>query len=485
MTPTSAPGFRDVEPANRTERAAAGGGARRIASACVAALCLFCAPSIATAEDLDAAPAAVEARAVSRGFAAYTVYTYTGGPQGMAGRIRDTGKAIRPIRNLRTGLNGDPQVEGVVTGNGKLRIAVTNRVAAPGAVPPTQIYDAAPATNPSPLFSRTWPNVRNMSGLVRVGKYLYALDYDNARIVEINRSNFKETGVTYTLPKKLIPNGFLAFGQAIVEIDGALYGLFSFPDSSFASYADSLLVRFTIEGGKSITVGDKDVNGKLVKNSFALAVNGPDLYVAGIGGSQSGGSYNKASRLQKIPHGAANLRRAEVMDVLKPSDDLPYEIRDVSFKGKTAYVLLGAYDANFQLQGKLVSTRNFSTLKTINDFTSGAPGYFWAAQYTPENDRIWFGRGAEILVYDAAKPGKPVETLTLEPGSLISSGDPYDNINDFAFVGATGAVKSIRGYRSPVQVSQSPQARAARALAKGRPELNADERKRLEQELGR
>lgn len=448
----------------------------RIAAA-LATLGLLVTVSVAAAED-GAEPAAKKASVT--GFAAYTVYTYNGGPQGMAGRIRDNGKTVKPIPNLRSGLNGDPQVEGFVTNAGP-RIVVTNRIAEPDPAPPTYIFDATPKTNPTPLFTRTWPNVRNMFGLVQVGKYLYAIDYDNARVTEINRSNFKETGVTFTLPEKLTPTGYIPRGQALIVADGQLFGLFSFSDSSFASYKKSLLVRFTTKGGVSIKVGDKDYNDDFVENAFAIAASGPDLYVAGIGGSPSGGSYNKASRLQKITFGAKNLKKADVTDVLKPSDDEPYEIRDVSFNGSTAYVLLGAYDVNFTLQGKLVSTKDFKKLKTINDFTSGAPGYYWAAQYTPGNNRLWFAHGNDILVYDAGKLSKPVATLTLDPGSLLSSGDPYDNLNDLAYVGADGSKKDIRGYRSPIQASQSPRARAARAIAKGRPELTEDEKRRLDQ----
>ncbi|PZQ11581.1 MAG: hypothetical protein DI565_17745 [Ancylobacter novellus] len=430
---------------------------------------------LATLFFVSAAPIGAAAQEAARGYAAYTVYTYNGGPQGMAGRIRDAGTAITPIRNLRTGLNGDPQVEGVVPSGEKLRVAVTSRVAAPGAVPPTYIYNAVPATNPTPLASVTWPNVRNMAGLVRVGKYLYALDYDNARVVEINRSTFEETGVAYTLPASLTPNGYVAHGQAIVEIDGALYGLFSFTDSSWSSYAKSLLVRFTIKGGSSIKVGANNANPNFVANAFGLAVSGSDLYVAGLGGPQVSGTYNKKSRLQKIAYGATDLSAAKIKTVFKPSAENPYEVRDISFDGSTAYMLLGAYNASWQMSGKLVRTKNFTNLKTINDFSAGAPGYFWAAQYTPENNRIWFGRGNEILVYDAASPKTPKAALTLTAGSLIGSGDPYDNINDLAYVGAKGAVTTVRGYRSPVQASLSQRAAAARAVTQGRPELTPAE----------
>ncbi|WP_020180181.1 hypothetical protein [Methylopila sp. M107] len=430
---------------------------------------------------LSSAPAAAD------GYAAYTVYTYNGTPRGMAGRIRDSGgSSITPIRNLKTGLNADPQVEGVTLSGGGLRIAVTNRVAPPGAVPPTNIYNATPAGTSPSLFAPTWTNVRNMYGLVRVGSYLYALDYDNARVVEINPTNFTQTGVTYTLPASLTPSGYVAHAQAITEIGGKLYGLFTFADSSWSSYANSMVVRFTLTGGSSITVGANDRNSGFVGNGFKLAVNGADLYVAGLGGAQVGGSYNVNSKLQKIAHGAVNLTTATVTNVLAPSAANPYEIRDISFKGSTAYVLWGAYDSGFQMRGKLTSTTNYTSFTTINSFTAGAPGYYWAAQYTPENDRIWFVRGNQILVYTAASPATPAATLSLTAGSLISTGDGYDNINDFTYVGATsGAAVAIRGYRSPTQISQSPRGQAAREIAQGRPELTPAERRQVEQELSR
>lgn len=438
-------------------------------TACLAALAFAAAPALAP-----------EAAAQTTGYAAYTVYTFNGGPQGMAGRIRDTGSAVTVTRNLRTGLGGDPVVEGVATTGAKLRIAVTNRVPAPGAVPPTYIYDATPATNPLPVASPTWPNVRNMSGLVRIGKYLYAMDYDNARVVEINRNTFAETGVSYTVPASLTPAGFSARGQALTVVNETLYGLFAFPNASFSDYAGSLLVRFTVNAGKAIKVKATDYNAGLVKNAFAISAKGSNLFVAGIGGSQSGGAYNTASRLQRISATAADLTAAPVKTMLRPTKDRPYEIRDISFNGKTAYVLLGAFDATFTMTGQLVSTTDFETFNLVNDFSAGAPGYFWSAQYVADNNRIYFGRGDRILVYSAANTASPAATLTLTAGSLISSGDPYDNINDFAYVGADGSATALRGYRSPVQLAQGPQGQAARALAKGRPELTAQEQDQLD-----
>lgn len=110
--------------------------------------------------------------------------------------------------------------------------------------------------------------------MVMVGSYLYALDYDNARIVEINPGTYVPTGVSYTLAAGFVPSGYVAHGQAIIEIGGALYGLFTFANSAWTAYASSLLVRFTMVGGTSITVAATDANNGIEKNAFALAVNG-------------------------------------------------------------------------------------------------------------------------------------------------------------------------------------------------------------------
>lgn len=326
------------------------------------------------------------------------------------------------------------------------------------------------------------PNVRNIYGLVRVEDYLYALNYDNARIVEIDPADFSETGVTYTLASGFVPAGFQAQAQAIIEIDDKLFVLFTFPDSTWENYAPSLLVRFTINPGVSISIGTDDYNANLVKNAFALAVSGSDLYIAGLGGAQVGqdNQYNADSRLQKIAYGATDLTAETVYDVLQPNSGNPYEIRDISFDGNTAYVLWDTYNSSWTLVGKLEKTSDFINFTLVDGFTSGAPGYFWAAQYTPENDRIWFAKGNEILVYDVGNLSTPPIELTITEGSLIETGDTYDSLNDFAYVGATGTYRSIRGYRSPVQVSQTPCRRTARTLVAGRPELAVAEIERLD-----
>src|SRR3546814_15400909 len=98
-----------------------------------------------------------------------------------------------------------------------------------------------------------------------------------------------------------------AHGQAILNISGTLYGLFIIADASFTTYANSVLVRFSITAGVSITVGANDYNNGFEKNSFQMAVSGSELFVAAIGGVQANTGYNANSKLQKIALGPTPL----------------------------------------------------------------------------------------------------------------------------------------------------------------------------------
>ncbi|MDR1350886.1 MAG: hypothetical protein LBJ59_08970 [Zoogloeaceae bacterium] len=415
---------------------------------------------------------------------AYTVYWYdaTGAGYGMAGRIVDAGVSVLPNPGMKIGLNGDPKVKGFIDTGNNLRIAVTDRVA--GQSQSVFIHDA---TNGQQVGSaQTWPE-DNLYTLVRLGNYLYAIDYDNAKVIEISATApYAATGVSFSLASvtpSLIPPGSQACGQALIVLNGTLYGLFAFPDSTWSNYANSLLVRFAIAGsGTGRTISVSASNGTLAKNAFAVASDGTDLYVAAIGGKQTQGDYNENSRLQKI-----NASLTTVTNVMSASPKggtppaFPYEFRDISFKGSVAYILAGAYDSNWNLRGKLFSTTDFSTLTNIDDFSSGAAvaGSFWSAQYTPDNDRLWYTRGNDIRIYNASNLTQVGDPLTVTVGSLIAQGDQYTDLNDLSYVGPAGGSVSLRGYRSPLQRSNTPFAQAARALTRGRPELTEEEFQQL------
>jgi hypothetical protein len=425
-------------------------------------------------------------------YTAYSVYYYdsSGNGHGMAGRIADSGgdkaSAVTPYPDMAGGttsipLNGDPTVQGFDF-DSTLGIAVTDYTGSAGN--PIYIFNAANGDLETSV-SDGWSDVANLYELITIGNYLYALDYDNGRVVEINPNDgYAQTGVSYTVPT-VVQSGvtYYPHGVTLLNIGGSLYGLFAFADSTFTTYANSELIKFTIKGGVSITVGANNHNSNFAQNAFAMSVSGSKVYVASIGGYQGTG-YNTTSSIQSIAD-SGNLRTNSVSTVMSPSSTYPYNFLDVSFDGATAFVLMGAYDENFNLTGTLLKTTNFSTFSTIDSFTS-IPYYYWAAQYTSNNNRLWYARGDQIWVYDAAKTTSPVAELTLTAGSLLSTDEPYpyNNISNFSIVDPPhrGAL-ALHGYRSPMQVSHSEWAARARALAQGRPGLTREELDRLNREL--
>jgi hypothetical protein len=423
-------------------------------------------------------------------YAAYSVYYYntSGTGYGMAGRIADSGgdssSAIIPYPNLAGGttsipLNGDPTAIGFGFGSTQ-GIAVTDYTGSAGN--PVYIFNATNGDLATDV-SGGWSDVANFYDIATIGNYLYALDYDNGRVVEINPKNdYAQTGVSYTV-SPVVQSGvtYYPHGVAVLNISGTLYGLFAFANSTFTTYIHSELFKFTIVGGSSITVAANNVNNNFARNAFAMSVSSSKLYVASIGGYQGAG-YNTTSSIQSIAYGGA-LRGATVSSEMSPSSTRPYNFLDISFNGGTAYVLMGAYDENYNLSGVLLKTTNFSTFTTIDSFTS-IPYYYWAAQYTSDNNRLWYVRGNQIWVYDAAKSGAPVAKLILSAGSLLSNSDPYpyNNLSNFSIVDPSNR-KAVRGYRSPIQVSHTEWAERARALAQGRPGLTKEELDQLNREF--
>jgi hypothetical protein len=423
-------------------------------------------------------------------YTTYSVYYYnaSGTGYGMAGRITDTGgnstSAITAHPDMAGGttsipLNGDPTALGFDF-SGALGIAVTDYTGSAGN--PVYIFNATNG-DLNTTVSSGWSDVANLYDLVTVGNYLYALDYDNGRVVEINpRNDFAQTGVSYTV-SPVVQAGvtYYPHGVTLLNIEGSLYGLFAFANSTFTTYIDSGLIKFTIVGGSSITVGANNYNNKFAQNAFAMSVSGSDLYVASVGGYQGTG-YNKTSSIQSIPY-SSTLRTATISTVMSPSSTYPYNFLDVSFDGATAFVLMGAYNADFELSGVLLKTTNFSTFNTIDSFTS-IPYYYWAAQYTSDNNRLWYARGNQIWVYNASNTSSPVAELTLSAGSLLSNNEPepYNNISNFSIVDPPSR-KTLRGYRSPIQASHSEWAARSRALAQGRPGLTQEQLDQLNREF--
>lgn len=392
----------------------------------------------------------------------YGVYYYDASKvgYGMAGTISDTGgSSVTVSPNLNTNLNGDPTVHPFYDPSGNALFAVTDS----GTSRSVYIYDYSGTLK----ATKTWPNVQNLYSLVRIGNYLYALDYDSAKVVQIHATApnlYAETGKYWTFPAP--PTGYHANGMALTVYNGTLYGLFTVADSTWTTYQNSSVVQFSVS---SSGITATSTNSSFEQNAFTLVEHGGYFYVCSIGGQQSNTGYNGNAKLECVQISSLTSTPATV---LSAGSGLPYEFRDISFNGSTVYVLVGTYNSSWNLAGKLLSytvssATSFTSQSTVVDFTDGVAGYYWAALYTADNSRLWFAKGNEIDIVGT--------TISLSVNDLKSTGS-YDSLNDMAYVGtATATTAKARGYRSPLQASRSRLAANLRAKTAGRPEATPEE----------
>lgn len=442
-------------------------------------------------------------------YSGYAIYTYNDpdypAGTGMAGVITDNGGTLSPppttptlvvTADMKDNLNADPKVEPFIdtasTTTSPLRVVATDR--AGGASNVAYIYDPVDVVNASttpvpPVSTETWTN-QNLYTVVRLGDFLYTIDYDRGMVFEVQgTSPYAE--LTTTTPYTFTPPaGFQGCGQALIVVGTTLYALFSCPNSNWTQYVNSRLVRLTIginpvTQQKEITAAANDINANIEMNAFAIASDGTNFYITSIGGAQgSSGQGNPASKLQSISTSFNDTTAA--IPVLVPTD-LPatspaksLEFRDVSIDNSgNFYIFVGTYNANWNMDG-FIYRAPLAAPKRLTQFAAvvDIAGYYWSAQYTSNNDRVWFARGNDVYVIDAANFSTNIGVLTMSDligGSKV----PYDSLNDLCVIGAYTAPgeKHVRlsGYKSHWQRSNSKLARAVRALTKGRPEPTEEE----------
>ena len=327
----------------------------------------------------------------------------------------------------------------------------------------------------------TWSNLSNIYGLVRINGYLYAIDYDLAKMVEIEigADDYALTNAVFdfnTALSGLIPAGYHANGMALTVVGGTLYGLFSIVDNPWATnptYTDSVVVKFTLTQESSITVTSGDYNANLGKNAFTLINEGTYFYVASIGGKQTYVAPNATSMIQRL-----DISSLDNLTTVLDTGALAYNMYDVTFDGSgNAYVLAGycsdQYWTNFVgYMKKYTVGAPFSLPTTRDDMTGGIAGYYWGIEYTSENSRLWYARGNAI---DLWRLTGAEEALVAHSGTDLGTSS-YPIVNDMSYLSSvtlTGA--KVRGYCSPMHASRSPHAMALHGITKGRPEATEDE----------
>ncbi|WP_371366403.1 hypothetical protein [Sporomusa rhizae] len=264
-----------------------------------------------------------------------------------------------------------------------------------------------------------WPSIKNVNNAVGVGGYLYAIDFDNAKIAKITMtgsSPYVETAA-YTFTNPSYPAD-KSYGVALsTNAAGTkLYGLFITVDDLWtgpSNYKESTVVELDLvtftETRRTKRVSTVDYNLNLGRNAFTLEWHGSKLYVCSIGGKQGGGTPNPNSKLDIIdpantadPTGLAFTTAFTAADLTPILGEGP-ELRDITFTNDgNAYVLAGYYFANYTtFKGYVLQ---FPAGNVAPDYLTGS--YFFPtslpnqgsvfAVLANDRNRIWLARGMYI-----------------------------------------------------------------------------------------
>ena len=312
-----------------------------------------------------------------------------------------------PAWNLNT--NGDSKVHSFFDTSSNLRVVVDQYDYSTLSSPGLRIYDPSTSTWTAVTTPRNWSGIVNLYGVVKLGSYLYAIDYDGANVVKISLTGSTPYTVAGTYHFASGISGYEDHGVAIAAVGDYVYALFITSDSSAANYQNSTVVKLDVSGTNPTYVSQASVG----KNAFTLEYYDGKFYVACIGGMQQAGSYNAASQL--------NVVTISTMGVTTPftaSATIPGDFRDIVFSNSgDAYILTGYYDSSYaNLIGKLYKTTaaniNAGTPSigtAMDTFTTA--GYFWATLYEDvsggNTDYFWFAKGNPIQIY------QPVPTTSL------------------------------------------------------------------------
>ncbi|BBB91514.1 MAG TPA: hypothetical protein PKA28_15755 [Methylomusa anaerophila] len=385
---------------------------------------------------------------------AYTVVN-SGYSQGKVGTITSTG-SVTPSA-VSTPLNGAPAVHSFTDANGQPRMLVYNYTAATGN-PEVLIYNPAtsPWTQVKSIADLAGANIVNLYGIATSGSYLYAVDYDTAKIVQINMAgDAYSVTATYTFPGT---TGYEKHGVAIAAVGDYVYGLFTEVDDDYATNPNYLTSK-VVKLNKS-TLAAVGTAAQVGKNAFTLKSYNNKLYVAAVGGKQrDDGTYNSGeSKLNVV-----NLADMTVATPFTSGTAIPYEFRDITLStAGDAYLLVGRYTPGYAtMTGKVYKTTATAiasgSLGTEKQSFNTA-GYYWALLYETAADRLWFAQGNQVDLRIAST----YTSIVSLPAQTILGGSQYPNLNSVALIGQAGA--TLQGYQDPALPGVQSGLKAARKI---------------------
>ena len=379
------------------------------------------------------------------GNAAYSVVD-TNYSTGRIGTIASTTGTVN--QNAAGPLNGAPAVHTFKDANGQTRVLAYN-YSYSAVNPEAVVYNPATATWTSvkSIANLAGTDISNLYGVATIGNYLYAIDYESAKVVKINMTNdsYSVEPTQYTLPGTA---GFEKHGVAITAVGNDLYALFTEVNDPWgnANYLTSKVVKLNKDTlapvGNPVEVG---------KNAFTLKYYNNKLYVASLGGKQQSDAYNSGqSRINVV-----NLATMTVTTPFTAGVNIPYDFRDITIGSNgTAYILVGKYINNYAtMQGQVYKTTATAIDSgnigipvqqqgaTSNTFNTG--GFCWALHYESSTDRLWFAKGNQVELH-AGSSYNPIRTPM--PAGTVLSPATYPNLNSITLFdqGVT-----LRGYQAP------------------------------------
>ena len=402
-------------------------------------------------------------------------------------------------------------------GNRRALVAIRNDFGATAAT--MRIYDpgdiSASTTAWTLETTLTAPSTcTNIFRIVRVSATLLALiDYDSCTVFTITMA----TGDSYTVNSSgaftfatsvvpsSAPSGSTVLSHAMdiqVDSSGNLYALFISGvgidnyDITNTYYNKSTVAKLTLSG-TTITLDEGNYVGPYgsttggsgtmpAENAFAIQpyTSGSNLYfiLTAIGGPQqhtTSCTCNDTSRVQKVLVSSLTVTDILTINTAAAAGNVArLDFRAVAFNsaGTDLYVLVGDYNAAYGMKwflrrgslATLMSAASASYASALtavaDDTTADGYGYLWTMAYSNSISGAWFACGNQLDIYQAGEQKVTMDITSLND-MTYGTKTTADSFLDWMTIydENTASASTLIGYQSPMMLSSSATARAAKA----------------------
>jgi hypothetical protein len=378
---------------------------------------------------------------------------------GMLSVITRTGNVMATEVN-KLGTTGDATVNSVTGPNGLLYLV--NEYAVNG---PWKFTLIGPGNNWTPQVL-TITKLKNIYALVQNSTHIFCIDYDEHRVVMIEKQGWTEVAWYDFTPSEA---GYQAFGVGLCTMGRYVVSLFNEcnapwttadylsgkvvvldPDAVSGTSLPPVAVDF---GGQPKTVIDVGKNATSIV-PFVASTENVLMYVPSIGGKQKMNAGNgNESRLHEISitedpltgdlSGSVAVR---LVGSTVPADFSNLDYRHITFKenGDAYLMVANVYDYNMsnyktQMVWQVYQT-TVGTLQNLSDqdvvsalgspeIFNAAPcdeGFLWDIVYDNGNDWLWMGHGDSVYIYDRGANASWTPTQIF---SQYDSVDPTHSLN--------------------------------------------------------